>query len=193
MTFNQLRRESTRHLFLLGKVWVAVLCLLLTSCDNVSCPLNNKVECVYGFYATNQTAEEPFANGKAVSVGDTITITALGPDTILANKLVNQSGVNLPVSFYGDVDVLQFKFTDLNDLSAYDTIWVEKKNQHHWDDPSCAVHVWHTLTAVHSTHHLIDSVLIKNREINYDGLENIQIFFRTSSGDDEDDSTAEEL
>ena len=163
---------------------------LAASCDNVSCPLNNTVESVYGFYASARTSDGEFVAGKGISVGDTITITALGPDTVLANKLINKSGVSLPLSFYGQVDVLQFKYTDQENRSAFDTLWVEKQNQHHWDDPSCPVHIWHTINAVRFSRHLIDTVIVSNRDINYDGLENIQIYFRTST--DEDSSSAEE-
>jgi len=145
---------------------------------------------VYGFYASARTSDGVFEAGSAVTVGDTITITALGPDTILANKLINQSGVSLPASFYGQVDTLQFCFTDANGAVAYDTIWVTKDNLHHWDDPSCAVHIWHTITAIHSTTNLIDTILVNEPEINYDGLENIQIYFRTSSDEDTSDTSS---
>ena len=193
MTFSKTHRDAQRRLLVrtMAFALAGVLCALPASCDSVSCPLNNKVECVYGFYTATQTGEDMYASGKAVSVGDTITITALGPDTVLANRLVDKSEARLPVSFYEDMDVLQFKFTDQNSLSASDTIWLTKTNQHHWDDPSCAVHIWHTITAVRSTHHLIDSVVIKNREINYDGLENLQIFFRTSANDEDKKDTEE--
>ncbi len=180
-------RNSALRRLLIAAFYISIFqfsIFSLISCDNFSCPLNNTVESVYGFYAAEYDADGQLA-GRAVNVGDTITITALGPDSVLANKLIGKSSVSLPVSYYGDEDVLQFCYTDQERRIAYDTVWVAKRNQHHWDDPSCAVHIWHTITAVRSTHNLIDTLVISNPEVNYDGLENIQIYFRISQDDDE--------
>lgn len=166
---------------LAGVLWLCVCCLLFASCDNVSCPLNNTVESVYGFYAANYDDAGDLITGRAVSVGDTITVTALGPDTVLANKLVNKNSVSLPVSFFNDEDVFVFRFADQEQRIAHDTIRVAKTNLRHWDDPSCPVHMWHTITSVRYTHNLIDTLIITNPTVNYDGLENIQIYFRTAS------------
>ena len=105
-------------------------------------------------------------------------MTLLGPDSIIANRVTNQSGVNLPVSFYEDTDVIEFALTDTLSRVGRDTLWIHKRNTHHWDDPSCPVHMWHQVLGVRSTHHLIDTVLVTNPQINYDGLENFQIYFR---------------
>lgn len=166
---------------LAGAVWLSVCCLLFAGCDNVSCPLNNSVESVYGFYAANYDDGGELITGRAVSVGDTITVTALGPDTVLVNKLINKNSVALPMSFFKDEDVLVFKFADQEQRTAYDTIWVAKSNLRHWDDPSCPIHMWHTINGVRYTHNLIDTLIITNPTVNYDGLENIQIYFRTAS------------
>ncbi|MCR4995530.1 MAG: hypothetical protein K6A32_09210 [Bacteroidales bacterium] len=142
---------------------------------------------VYGFYASARGDDGVFVAGDAVSVGDTLTVTALGPDTVLVNKLVGQSGMSLPVSYYADVDILELAFVDAQGATAADTLWLHKKNLHHFDDPSCPVHLWHTILDVRSTHHLIDTVLISEPDVNYDGLENLQIYFFTAT-DDEDET-----
>lgn len=151
-----------------------------TSCESVSCPLNNTVESVYGFYAADYDNSGLLQTGNAVTVGDTLTVTLLGADSIICNRLVGQSGVKLPVSYYEDTDIVEFTFTDTQSRVGRDTIWINKRNQHHWDDPSCPVHIWHEVLNIRSTHNLIDTVLVKNAMINYDGLENFQIYFRVA-------------
>lgn len=151
----------------------------LISCDTYNCLLETNVACTYGFYATQRDDSGALVTGAAVAVGDTLTITALGIDTVLANRLVGQSGVSLPVSYYGDVDSLLFTFSG-DDGIGRDTLYLHKENTAHLDDPSCPAHMWHRITAVHTTHHLIDTVLITEPQINYDGLENLQIYFRTA-------------
>ena len=160
--------------------------LILCACDNFSCPLNNTVESVYGFYAATRDEAGELITGQSVSVGDTITIKALGRDTVLVNRLINKTGVSLPLSFFQDEDGFEFKFTDQESRTGYDTLWVVKSNLRHWDDPSCPVHMWHTITDVRFTRHLIDTLVITNPIVNYDGLENIQIYFRTSQNSNEE-------
>ncbi len=87
--------------------------------------------------------------------------------------------MSLPVSFYAPADTIILTFTDTLSRQATDTIWMEKTSTPHFDDPSCPIHMWHTISAVSSTHSLIDSIVILNTAINYDGLENIQIRFIT--------------
>lgn len=185
---ERMAKRLLRTAFQFSIIQFSILSFL--SCDNFSCPLNNTVESVYGFYAASYDADGELITGHAVSVGDTITITALGTDSVLANKLIGQSSVSLPVSYFLSEDVLHFHYTDLQGRTADDTLWVTKHNQRHWDDPSCPVHMWHTITAARSTHNLIDTILVVNPEVNYDGLENIQIYFRTSQ--DTDDETDDE-
>ena len=154
--------------------------ILLLSCENVSCPLNNTVESVYGFYAALYDDSGELLTGNAVSVGDTLTVTLLGADSVILNRQVNQNGMKLPVSFYEDTDAVEFTFTDTLSRVGRDTLWIHKRNTHHWDDPSCPVHMWHQVLDIRSTHHLIDTVLVTNASINYDGLENFQIYFRVA-------------
>ena len=171
---------------------VIAACLLtvltsLTACEQVSCPLNNTVESVYGFYASARTADGTFAEGAAVKIADTLTVTILGRDTVLLNRIYNQSSISLPVSYYADTDTLLFTFTDKQGAIGKDTLWMHKENTAHFDDPSCPVHIWHTVTGVESTRHIIDTIIVNNADINYDGLENFQIYFHISTDQDTTD------
>jgi len=156
------------------------LLLCMVGCENISCPLNNTVESVYGFYAATYDEDGLLQTGTSVGVGDTLTVTLLGADSIILNRLTGQSGMKLPVSFYQDTDTVELAFTDTLNRTGRDTIWISKRNTHHWDDPSCPVHIWHKVLGIRSTHNLIDTVLVTNPEINYDGLENFQIYFHVA-------------
>ena len=151
----------------------------LMSCETYNCILDTSVNCVYGFYASGRTAGGDFVAGSSINVADTMTISILGDSIVLANKIVGQNGVSVPMSYYGDTDSLLLSITG-EDGTGYDTIYVSKDNIIHLEDPSCPAHVWHTITNVNSTHHLIDTLLIKDVNINYDGLENLQIYFRVA-------------
>ena len=155
--------------------------LFLTACTTVNCPLENKVLAVYKFYASARTSDGVFVPGQAVEIADTLNITVLPTDTVIVNKLVNKGEAKLPVSLYGDVDTLQFTYTDTLGAIAYDTLHVSKINHHHVDDPSCPINMFHTITGITHTRHVIDTVIINHADINYNGLENFQIYFRTAT------------
>ena len=151
-----------------GCIFLLFFFFNLTSCDTYNCLLETKVQYVYGFYNS----------GGSIAIHDTLTITALDINTVLANRLVDASQVKLPVSYYNDADTLEFLIQG-EDGEGSDTLYIEKKNIAHLDDVSCPAHMWHYITRVYSTHHLIDTVLISEPNINYDGKENLQIYFRT--------------
>ncbi len=162
-----------------GAILVPMLSYLY-SCDSYNCKLDTTVECVYGFYASARQDDGIFVPGSTVSVGDSLTVTILGADTVLVNKWVNQSSLNLPMSYYGDVDSLEFTFLDTEGAEGRDTVYVSKTNRAHLDDPSCPAHMWHTITHITSTHNLIDTILINNPNVNYETKENLQIYFFTA-------------
>ncbi len=158
---------------------------LLISCDDISCPLESTVECHIGFYAEAEPdGEGNIIPGIKIGIGDTLTICAVRPnaeDTILVNRLVGKGSVDLPVSYYASEDIIVFAFTDTLSRTAHDTLWYQKDNVAHWDDPGCPLHYWHNITSLRFTRHLIDTVFINNSSINYGSQENFQICFRTGN------------
>ena len=144
--------------------------MLLAACDSINCPLNSSVAAIYSFYDSN---------GKAFTIGDTLTVTAIGTDEVLVNRLVDQTGMTLPVSYYAPCDTLILTLSDTLGLSATDTIWIEKVSTPHTDDPSCPIHIWHKVTSVRSTDNIIDTIIVVNPDINYDGNENFHLYFIT--------------
>ena len=100
----------TRTLVCIG-VFIAV-----AACESTDCPINNIVYSTYGFYAATDEGESK------IQVLDTLTITAAGTDSILINRLVRGSEVELPVSYSAATDTLIFHFTDTTSRTRRDTI-----------------------------------------------------------------------
>lgn len=140
------------------------------ACDSINCPLNSSVEAYYTFCDLH---------GNRISISDTLTVSAVGTDQVLVNKLSGKSEMTVPVSYYAETDTLVLHLCDDDDMEATDTIWMDKVSTPHSDDPGCPYHVWHKVTAVRHTHYLIDTIIIVHPDINYDGLENLQIHFIT--------------
>ena len=143
--------------------------LVLSACTSIDCPLNNLVSMNMILKSDNET------------MLDTITVSAIrttGSDTILYNRGINISNITVPVSYIQDEDLLQIKLKDTLGNTYLDTLSIKKTNQIHFEAVDCQPNYFHTLTGASITHHAIDSVAIKNPDIDYDSSkENIYIYF----------------
>lgn len=148
--------------------------LLFAACSGVECPLNNTVYSTYGFYAFTDGGEA------SASILDTLTVKAAGTDSILLNRVLGKSEIELPVSYSAPVDTLIFEFTNVEQVLRRDTVWVMKENFPHYESPECPAAMFHVVTGVRSTHLLIDTVHVVNPNINYNASENFKIYFYTA-------------
>jgi hypothetical protein len=117
---------------------------------------------MYGFYN---------ANGDSVAISDTLTISTTkvnGIDSVLINKDINVSSVSVPISYTLPADVLYFDFADTTGHHTIDTVKIEKDNMPHFESVDCNPTYFHEIKRVFFSHHYIDSVVIKNKFVNYD-------------------------
>ncbi|MBR0490304.1 MAG: alpha amylase [Prevotella sp.] len=144
-----------------------MMLVVLTACTSIDCPLNNLVKVNLIMKNGNET------------LSDTITITAIrtSSDTIF-NRGVNISSLAVPVSYTQEEDLLQITLNDTLGNTYKDTLTIRKTNQIHFEAVDCPPNYFHTLTGITTTCHAIDSVVIKNPNIDYDSSkENIYIYF----------------
>ncbi len=147
-----------------------MLCLALAGCEGIDCTLNNVVLCHYSFYSSE--------NGSLVTLADTLTVTAQGTDSVLYNQGAGISGVDLPMSYFSDVDTLVFTLQG-DGYGTRSVIRVEKTNVEHYESPDCPTTMFHYLSGVSFASTVMDSVVIRRVEVNYLQDENIRIYFHT--------------
>lgn len=161
-------REDYKHTMKwLRALPLAMMLVVLTACTSIDCPLNNLVKVNLIMKNGNET------------LSDTITITAIrtSSDTIF-NRGVNISSLAVPVSYTQEEDLLQITLNDTLGNTYKDTLTIRKTNQIHFEAVDCPPNYFHTLTGITTTRHAIDSVVIKNPQIDYDSKkENIYIYF----------------
>ena len=161
-------RENNKHTITwLRALPLAMMLVVLTACTSIDCPLNNLVKVNLIMKNENE------------SLQDTITITAIrtSSDTIF-NRGVNISSLAVPVSYTQEEDLLQITLNDTLGNTYKDTLTIRKTNQIHFEAVDCPPNYFHTLTGITTTRHAIDSVVIKNPQIDYDSKkENIYIYF----------------
>lgn len=154
---------------------IAILLIILgmTACSSEDCPINNTVQGKMVFYNSL---------GDAVSINAMLSMTVVRPqsDSVILNKKMNATDVAFPLSYTNETDTFIYCY-DLNGtLVTYDTLYISHTNTPTLVSVDCGTAMFHTITAVSSTHTLIDTLIIKSPEVNYDERENIQVIYRTN-------------
>lgn len=183
--------------------------LLLGGCDASNCPLESTVTCNYGFYDSDGQAvtyndtitvttllpgyrtqytyrmmgQQPRTRYERdtalVNAGWTETSAVVRRDTTLLNRLTGASSMQVPMSYFNAEDTLVLTYTG---LSLRDTIYVSHDSYSNVDLPECGTHRFHQLKDLRcNTHVAIDHLEISSQEVNYEGLENIKIYFYGSA------------
>ena len=172
-----------------------VFLLLFLSCSSIDCPMNNTVYTKYGLYKSDGTVD---------TLKDTLTVITLqrigDQDPVALNRSVNTTGMDIPISYQGDEDVLYFlrsfpyryETTVINEegievdtilnLTLYvtDTVTVVKTNRKHFESIDCTPSFFHTINNVKYTRNGIDSIVINNPEVNYNASkEHFRVYFKS--------------
>ena len=144
-----------------GLFALMAMVLVLCACSSIDCPVQNTVRTLY-------VLKKP--NAEPDTLKDTLyiaTFRADGADTILLNAAINMSTLSLPIGYDNPEDTLLFLF--FNDpFWAVDTVWLKKDNYPHFESVDCSASFFHNITAVRSTHHAIDTIVINNPSVTYD-------------------------
>ena len=109
-----------------------------------------------------------------VDNGYTETVTSYRKDTTLVNKLVNGTKMSIAMSYYNKVDTLVLRY---GLIYLPDTIFLSHDSYTHVETPECGSYRFHRLTDVRCTNRGIDHIEITNPTVNYEGAENIRIYF----------------
>lgn len=182
--------------------------LLTAGCYSNNCPVENTVRCNYYLYDAagtavvyndtitvttlkpgyktvyiyrklgNATLTKDYQDAELVSQGYSETITQQRNDTTLLNRKSGASSLSLPMSYFNSVDTLVFTYSG---ITLKDTLYIQHDSYPHVEQPECGTHRFHSLKAVRATDAAIDRVEISNPTVNYDGNENIKIYFNVTA------------
>ena len=133
--------------------------LAMVGCTSLDCPLNNTTYTKYRLM------------GNITTLTDTMTISTTkteGTDSVLINKDVKVDSFILPMSYHQPEDVFYFEIRNQENQVFKDTVTVKKEDFSHFESVDCNPAFFHTITEVKTTHNLIDSIVINNKDVNYD-------------------------
>lgn len=145
----------------------------IAACSGEDCPINNTVMGKMVFY--NQL-------GDAVSVNATLSVSVVRPqgDSVVLNQKSLASDVIFPLSYAHGTDTLIFTYDSDGSVILYDSLYISHTNIPTLVSVDCGTAMFHSITAVSSTHCLIDTLILKSSEVNYDERENIQVIYHSA-------------
>lgn len=174
-----------RKSLLLWKRWLRVVAVvvalaLVESCTNIDCPLDNVVVMQCNLYA--------YETKEALTLSDTLNVAPAGRDTVLLNSAIGVSSFLIPLREGGERDTLLLHFSNERGQRATDTLFVDHTPKLHFESVDCPASVFHMIHAVRSTSHplaqlplTVDSVSLVRPIVNYDDIENVRIYLRSTS------------
>ena len=158
---------------------VGMLMVGLSACSNIDCPLDNVVSLQCNLYdASTQST---------LTLSDVLSVTPAGRDTLLLNQATGIKSFLLPLKEAGAQDTLLLHFANAQGAVQVDTLFVNHTPQPHFESLDCPSSVFHTLNAVRvsaqgsANSAIVDSVSLVRPIVNYDDVENIRLFIRTSA------------
>ena len=166
------RTNTIRIMQKSAAILTMLLTMMIASCENgTDCNINNvsynRIQ-LYGMNELQDTLNEKY------SYPDTLTVKLLinGNDSIIVNKLVGASELQLPVSYTHECDTLIFEYSGNID----DTLYVEHSNLPFFISTDCGMAMFHNVTGLRHTRNLIDSAAINESLINFEWHENIKLY-----------------
>ena len=159
--------------------WLATAFLIfhfsfLISCTSIDCPVQNLVYTNYELRKADGTTDTLNKDTlwvwtERVDGTDTV-ISRDNQGSIVLNYFHGSSATNfsLPISYTQPEDVLYMLLRDEAGIDHLDTVRIKKENMPHFESVDCQAAYFHEITAVTSTHHIIDSIVINNPHVTYD-------------------------
>lgn len=154
---------------------IAILLILMSTaaCSGDDCPINNTVRGKMAFYNSF---------GDAVSINCILSVSAVRRqgDSVILNQKLNPSDLSFPLSYTHERDTFIFCYDFNGSRIVYDTLYIGHTNTPTLVSVDCGTAMFHNITSASSTHTLIDTLIIKSPEVDYDERENIQVIYRTN-------------
>lgn len=154
------------------RIVIAILFVItgIIACDKgYDCSLNNTAYNKLGFYTKSEGTESTYNHPGPLN----ISLMIYGKDSLMINHLTDASEISLPMSYTQDYDTIILHYED----NFNDSLFVRHTNSAYYQSMECGTLIQHKIEEIHSTNVWIDSIAITNQNVNFNGNENIKIYF----------------
>ncbi len=140
-------------------------------CDSgYDCSLNNTSYENIGFYTIDDNGKE-----QAHSIANPLTVSLMinGTESVMVNNITDAGSVSLPMSYTQERDTVIFRYHD----ASCDSLFVNHTAHPYYQSMECGVLMFYQIDGVENTNVWIEDVKIVNKSVNFEGNENIKIYF----------------
>lgn len=114
---------------------------------------------------------------------DSLTITALGTDSIILNNEKDVHTLMLPLRYTSDSTIFILRYDPVRNWDDTDTLYIVQENTTYFQSMECGYMMKQNIISTAFGHRRnsmeeIDSIYLRNKEANSNEIENLQIFFR---------------
>lgn len=151
-----------------------------TSCsDENDCSLAGRPM----MYCTIYTIDPDNPNIALKDTLDSLTITALGTDSIILNNEKNVHTLMLPLRYTSDSTVFILRYDPKRKKDDVDTLYIVQQNTPYFQSMECGYMMKQNILSAKfgnraGSSEKIDSIYFRNKEANTNEIENLQIYFK---------------
>ena len=114
---------------------------------------------------------------------DSLTITALGTDSIILNNEKKVHKIMLPLRYTSDSTVFILQYNPVDNPDDVDTLYIVQQNTPYFQSMECGYMMKQNIISTEvkngeDSSEKIDSIYFRNKEANSNEIENLQIFFK---------------
>jgi hypothetical protein len=171
------KRDKTVSRLLTALAVAAPAVLAMNSCSEISdCSIEGRsmINCTL-------VTVDPVTDDVARDTLESLTVTAIGTDSIIFNRGVAVSSLSLPLSYVSDTTTFVFHYDYPDNPAVSDTVSVIHTNTPFFESLDCGYSVKQAVVAVDHTTFRIDSIRILDVNTNTNGKENLKIYYRYSA------------
>lgn len=157
--------KKLTHFFIFGMLTLVII-QFVSCAEETDCSMTSRKMMNAGFYKKLNTAQKDTL--------DTLTVTALGTDSIIVNKDTKVFSESLPLNWTADSTALIFHYTN---TTKKDTIKIWHTNTPIFVSMECGYSMTQTISKVSYTKHVLDSIYVAYKLANIDAIQNIRIYY----------------
>ena len=147
-----------------------------SSCsDDSDCSITGRPMINCTLFTTNPDTKEQLKDTL-----DSLTVTALGTDSIIINNQKDVHTLMLPLRFTSDSTVFILYYAYGADRTLCDTVYIKQSNTPYFESMDCGYSMKQSILDVRSSRQELDTILIVNKQANPDGTENLKLLYRFS-------------
>ena len=114
---------------------------------------------------------------------DSLTIKALGTDSIILNNEKKVHKIMLPLRYTSDSTVFILQYNPVDNPDDVDTLYIVQQNTPYFQSMECGYMMKQNIISTKfgnraNSSEKIDSIYFRNKEANSNEIENLQIFFK---------------